>query len=318
VGADHELPAQLRGASLAGLDLTGRDLSGEDLSGADLSGATLSGADLSGANLSDATLASAVLRDANCTGTIFVRADLSDVDAAEAGLGDADLRDATLFGARFREAVLSQAKLQGADLRAVDFTRARLRECQLTGTDLTKATLVGADLTQSDVTDACFDDADLRGARVKRVVGFEEASWYGADILDVDFTGAYVMRRFIMDQNYLAEIRARSKGHAALAWVWWATSDYGRSAGRWAAWTLLIALGFAAAYGLVDVDYGDHETQLSPLYYSVVTLTTLGYGDVLPASPAAQIVAMVEVVLGYVMLGGLLSIFSTKMARRAD
>jgi hypothetical protein len=33
---------------------------------------------------------------------------------------------------------------------------------------------------------------------------------------------------------------------------------------------------------------------------------------------AAQILAMIEVVIGYVMLGGLLSIFSNKMARRAD
>ena len=49
-----------------------------------------------------------------------------------------------------------------------------------------------------------------------------------------------------------------------------------------------------------------------------VTLTTLGYGDVLPKTPTAQVLAMLEVVTGYVMLGGLLSIFSSKMARRAD
>jgi voltage-gated potassium channel Kch len=54
------------------------------------------------------------------------------------------------------------------------------------------------------------------------------------------------------------------------------------------------------------------------VYYSIVTLTTLGYGDVVPASPAAQVLAMIEVILGYVMLGGLLSIFASKMARRAD
>jgi voltage-gated potassium channel Kch len=50
----------------------------------------------------------------------------------------------------------------------------------------------------------------------------------------------------------------------------------------------------------------------------VVTLTTLGYGDVIPASAGGQVIAMVEVVTGYVMLGGLLSILSNKMARRGD
>jgi len=75
---------------------------------------------------------------------------------------------------------------------------------------------------------------------------------------------------------------------------------------------------FAWVYTLVGVDYGDHPTVLSPLYYSVVTLTTLGYGDVVPASMAAQVVAMIEVIMGYVMLGGLLSIFTNKIARRGD
>ena len=52
-------------------------------------------------------------------------------------------------------------------------------------------------------------------------------------------------------------------------------------------------------------------------YYSVVTLTTLGYGDVLPASQTAQVLVIAQVIIGYVMLGGLLSIFATRMGRRA-
>jgi voltage-gated potassium channel Kch len=69
---------------------------------------------------------------------------------------------------------------------------------------------------------------------------------------------------------------------------------------------------------MIDLDYGKHRTVLSPFYYSFVTLTTLGYGDVVPASATAQVVATMEVLLGYVGLGGLLSILANKMARRAD
>jgi len=54
------------------------------------------------------------------------------------------------------------------------------------------------------------------------------------------------------------------------------------------------------------------------LYYSIVTLTTLGYGDVVPASAPAQVLATIQAVLGYVGLGGFLSILANKMARRAD
>ena len=55
----------------------------------------------------------------------------------------------------------------------------------------------------------------------------------------------------------------------------------------------------------------------SPLYYSVVTFTTLGYGDALPKTVVAQAFVIAEVILGYVMLGGLLSLISNKLARRA-
>lgn len=83
-------------------------------------------------------------------------------------------------------------------------------------------------------------------------------------------------------------------------------------------WTAIIMLLFSIVYTYVDIDYGDYETALSPLYYSVVTMTTLGYGDVLPASIPAQLVAMAQVVIGYMTLGGVLSIFATKMGRRAE
>ena len=57
---------------------------------------------------------------------------------------------------------------------------------------------------------------------------------------------------------------------------------------------------------------------MTTLYFSFVTLTTLGYGDIVPTSAAARIVALVEVITGYMMLGGLLGIFANKMARRAE
>ena len=70
---------------------------------------------------------------------------------------------------------------------------------------------------------------------------------------------------------------------------------------------------------------GDGRTLLSEapfftaFYYSIVTFTTLGFGDVTPKPAEAylQFLVTIEVILGYVMLGGLISILSTKLARRA-
>ena len=125
------------------------------------------------------------------------------------------------------------------------------------------------------------------------------------------------MRRHVLDENYIAEFRAQGRAHEFAYKLWWLSSDCGRSLTRWTLWSVFIAGVFAGIYTQVDLDYGAHETWLSPIYYSVVTFTTLGYGDVLPASVAAQVVAMAEVVLGYVALGGLLAILADKLARRA-
>ncbi len=55
----------------------------------------------------------------------------------------------------------------------------------------------------------------------------------------------------------------------------------------------------------------------SYLYYSVVTLTTLGFGDIIPLNNRARLVVGTEVGMGYLMLGGLISIFANKLARRS-
>jgi len=50
------------------------------------------------------------------------------------------------------------------------------------------------------------------------------------------------------------------------------------------------------------------------------TFTTLGFGDITPNihSWRAQVIVTFEVVVGYVMLGGLISIFANILARRND
>ena len=53
------------------------------------------------------------------------------------------------------------------------------------------------------------------------------------------------------------------------------------------------------------------------MYYSIVTFTTLGFGDVVPKTLWASLAVMCEVILGYIMLGGLISIFANILARRS-
>ncbi len=311
-------PLDLKGAYLAGEDLSGMNLSGADLSGADLTGANLSGARLFKATLKRTILLNANLKKTELTGADLTEAVLEEVDAGQIGLGMACLEGAHLFRANLEGSTLSMANFEGADLRNACLRNSRRREAKLAGADLTNADLRGADMALSSVDGATFNNADMRETRLRLVNGFESAKWIGVDIRDINFAGAYRLRRFIMDQNFIKEFRAAGRLSGMIYYLWLITSDCGRSMFRWCLWIAIEAFLFAWLYTFVSVDYGDYPTRLSPLYYSVVTLTSLGYGDVSPASLPAQIVAMTEVITGYIMLGGLLSIFSSKIARRAD
>ena len=60
------------------------------------------------------------------------------------------------------------------------------------------------------------------------------------------------------------------------------------------------------------MDWGVHgDSFFAPLYFSVITITTLGYGDITPTTLIGEILSVIEVSIGYCSLGGLLSLFAT-------
>jgi len=308
----------LRGVDLRGANLAGYDLSGCDLRGADLSRADLTDAILFGGDVRDATLFEARLDGTELSGARLERANLDRARGHRTGLGCARLDGARVTSAELTEATLTRASLVGTTLRASDLRGSRAREANLTRADLTSAKLEGVELDLSNVTAATFDRADLQRSHLRRLQGYKTASWISTDLRDVDFSGAYLLRRFIMDQNFLEEFKHQSRWSKLVYRVWWLSSDCGRSLLRWALCTFALAVVFALAYGAADLDYGSHVSWYTPFYFSVVVLTTLGFGDIVPDSTFTQVLATIEVVIGYVMLGGLISIMDNKIARRAE
>ncbi len=136
------------------------------------------------------------------------------------------------------------------------------------------------------------------------------------------------LKRYIDDEQWIASWRQRSWVRRwPLFILWEIMSHCGKSFILWAGWSVSIALIFGFIYWWrfgcdsiafnVDKLNGIQPGFLDYLYYSVVTFTTLGFGDIVPLTVPARIVVGLEVVLGYVMLGGLISIFANKFARRS-
>lgn len=97
-------------------------------------------------------------------------------------------------------------------------------------------------------------------------------------------------------------------------WIWEITCGYGENLWRWSFMCLCILFGFTAIYcsfGLIApiTSYFDY------FYFSLVTFTNFGYGDIYPCGGIAKILVSVEFVLGIFMLGMLLTYISRRFFR---
>jgi len=89
------------------------------------------------------------------------------------------------------------------------------------------------------------------------------------------------------------------------------TSRYGHSLGRWGVTVLIFISLFAGIFALLDLfssnsmfeSYAAKSGVFDYLYFSVVTFTTLGYGDIVPVTIAEKFTVACEVLLGFIMLG---------------
>jgi len=315
----------LRGFDLSGVNLDKANLSGCLLDGANLSSAqlknsNLSHASLDHANLSHARLDSANLAFAHLENTVFLFASMKRADLRGAFLKKAAIEDAILRNANLSHAHLEEAILAFSDCSNVDFIDAFLNGANLTGVNLEKA----------NVSSIKYDYGIL-WATLKKAHFNPLKVWKKRTDLLLDTTlrckgvhaacyGSQRFATFLKGQDFLEELLETRKGRIICA-IWWLFADCGRSFLRWGFWSSVIIFLFGMIYWLLGVG-SFHLATLrysmgSMMYFSVVTFSTLGFGDVIPRTPVALFLTGLEVFTGYFMMGGLISIFSTKLARAA-
>ncbi|MCZ6633925.1 MAG: pentapeptide repeat-containing protein [bacterium] len=326
----------LRGAPLLDTDLSEANLRGANLFGADLDSANLEGAILKGANLTHTQLWGANLRHADVAGTNLSYTNLEGADLTEAHLWKTNLTGASLEGANLFKANLWSANLTGANLGGANFEGAYLREANLSKCHLESANLKGADLIRARLNgievgvNVVWNTKDKFWPKIRAFVWKGESlapherktRFGGNDIRDANWAGAALFKNYVEDEIFITEYTSREgRMNHVISWLWKWTSDFGRNLQRWLFIALCIALFFGIVYYYLEdhMAIADHNTAprlATMLYTSIVIFTTLGFGDVTPQTLLAEIIVVIEVIIGYVMLGGLIAIFSNKFVRR--
>jgi len=295
----------LKKANLRNKQLEKANLVNADLTEAELSFAHLTNTNLAFANMDRAVISFASLEGANLSGAILDNACLEDANLNNTILTGASFKNASLSNSKFKNAYLIDAHLEGANLTAVNFDNANLSSVSFDD----KITMRLLRETGSSIKKIWSRRYDLLLDTTIRCKGVNATTCYGSQRFKL----------FLQDQDFLEEYLETKWGKKIFV-IWWIFADCGRSLGRWAGWSFLLALLFALIYWTLGPQSFDTQhlnfNLITLFYYSVVTFTTLGFGDIIPKTTTAAMWVTIEVILGYVMLGGLITIFASKLSRR--
>jgi hypothetical protein len=228
--------------------------------------------------------------------------------------------------------IFTGSTANGTTFKSVSLSNADFSECSLSNAKFVDSDLSAANFSLAKLKLAAFINSNLAGATGKQQRYFQrfkeafnkdrESNYIGCRI-----DSSYGNERFKKAINEEAYVEEFSSAHPHWYKLWLISSDCGRSMRLWSVWSFVIALSFALAYfniGLGGFTFNDQITELIKagnffpfFYYSVVTFTTLGFGDITPINSLAMFVVICEVVIGFIMLGLLISILANKVASRS-
>lgn len=245
-----------------------------------------------------------------------------------ANLNGAYLEGAFLFQAHLKDAKLSVAHLKGADLRAAQLGGTILSDSHIEDADLHHAHLEGVSLVRTSLEGTELNYATCNGST--KIIDCnidKQTDFRGVGLDSIQFSPGlkqlieYNNRRLNWEDWYLERSWLKSLPVKSFWWL----SDYGNSTVRIVGTFFFLALIFALLYeyfpGMIHdsvskkdiINFNDLPPSprkfLRALYFSVITMTTLGFGDMHadPKSVWGHLALIFQVIMGYVILGALVT-----------
>lgn len=165
-----------------------------------------------------------------------------------------------------------------------------------------------------------------RGKKYNQIDEYDKLSVHLVDIKykkiirmleERDFTSEYD-RLTIEYTKWKAKI-SNSTAKKLWYWFWGLTSKYGTSVSRWILWCLFVISFYTCFYYFTYLETDRGLTGISRIierfYFSVVTFTTLGFGDILPQTTFGMCLVITEVLFGNLMFWVMMTILGKKIFR---
>lgn len=279
------------------------------------------------------------------SGLNFSKCILNSSNFYKCNLQNTNFRKSKLLSTKFVQSSLQESCFDGATATDANFTLSEARGASFINTDLTSATL-----SSGTFSNCCFKRSIFNGTHIKgsdfhlsdftgvddffkgwetNLVGTPKFPDYPATPVEFVIGLNPHTKKLISDGMYLQSVWNKSTGLSKLRLRLWGFScGYGQSIQRWITLSIIIVAIFAFIYTNIEMSVSTPDIAkktvsalikkpdfITSSYYSVITFVTLGYGDIFPINTEGRVVAMIEVCIGYIMLGGLVSIFSNKLSR---
>ncbi|HHS50283.1 MAG TPA: hypothetical protein ENN07_04125, partial [candidate division Zixibacteria bacterium] len=265
------------------------------------------------------------LRGANCALACFNGADLIGASFEGANCSCANFDFAICAIAQFSYAVCECASFIYAECPAVDFFEARCCGSHFDGAHCTETVFLGANCSHVSfgTKERLMQNGDIERVPcgISRVSFNERSNFIGVDTSNVDWSKNPRLKRFIEHQQMVEGAIGKNwfTRYIIPGGVWWLFADYGRSIFRWFAWFIAFILAFGIGFAELwdQFAYKSFPPDWSTFpYFSIVTISTLGFGDITPLTGNARLLVCAEVIIGYIMLGGLVTFLANWLGRR--
>ena len=293
------------------------------------------------ANFQNVNFHKANLRNTMLSCAIFENAYFGGTNLENAYLKGAYLKGLYFRGAILRNCRLDNTCLEDVEMRGADLQNAKLWNSNLTGAKLQNTNLRNAEFNEKTILlnvnlyQSKIDNSTLKFANVNldKIVMQEKNKEYNKakevyrnlknyfkqeGLYDV--SGKYYYRERLM------ETKCNREEKKYLHWIFDMLlkfiTGYGEKPQNILMWWFGIIFGYAFIYDVLNGIYNRIAYNIASynpnffeaLYFSIVTFTTLGFGDFAP-KPLFQLFASLEALLGAIFMALFIFVFARKMIR---